>query len=219
MRLNRYVAAGSGLSRRAADVAVTAGRVRVNGQLGSLGIAVEDGDTVTLDGLTLSLPTTFRYVALNKPAGYISSRTRQGRSPIVYDLLSPADQDLRLAGRLDQQSSGLVLLSNDGDFINRMSHPSADKLKVYEVDVDRTPKAEHLAKLERGIELADGNSRMSVQAVDGHKLTLALSEGRSRQIRRTLGALGYGITRLHRVAIGDYELGDLQPGQWREVSA
>ena len=219
MRLNRYVAAGSGLSRRAADLAVTAGRVSVNGQRASLGEAIENGDTVTLDGQTLSLPTTFRYLALNKPAGYVSSRTRQGRSPIIYDLLGPAEQNLRLAGRLDQPSSGLVLLSNDGDFINRMSHPSADKLKVYEVDVDRAPKDEHLAKLERGIELADGNSRMSVQAVDGHKLTLALSEGRNRQIRRTLGALGYGITRLHRVAIGDYELGDLQTGQWREVSA
>ena len=217
MRLNRYVASASGMSRRAADTAIMDGRVTLNGEIATLGQLVEPPMMVALDGHSLTLPSTFRYVALHKPVGYVSSREQQGSDPIIYALLPPEMINLRLAGRLDRDSSGLILLSDDGDFILAMSHPSADKLKGYQVELDHSPTAAHLAELEQGIELEDGPSRMHVRGLAGRTITLELEEGRNRQIRRTLGALGYGIKSLHRLSIGPYELGDLAPGAWREL--
>jgi 23S rRNA pseudouridine2605 synthase len=217
MRLNRYLAATTVLSRRGADSAIAGGRVAVNGQLATVGQVVADGDNVTLDGQTVAAVSAYKYLAVHKPVDVISSRRRQGNARIVYDLLPPEYHSLNLAGRLDRDSSGLILLSNDGDFIQAAQHPSADKEKIYEVELDRSPSAAHLAQLTDGVQLEDGPSQMRVVQVSGPAIIVALEEGRNRQIRRTLGHLGYGITRLHRTAIGTYELGDLPPGKWREL--
>jgi 23S rRNA pseudouridine2605 synthase len=216
VRLNRYVAAGSGLSRRAADAAVAASRVLVNGQLPSTGQDVTTGDSVTLDGQTLQPPQSFTYLALHKPVGYVSSRTRQGKHPTVYDLLPPKYHMLQLAGRLDLESSGLMLLSNDGNFILAMSHPSAGKTKIYEVVLDKLPKPGDLEQLDHGVMLSDGSSRLHILSHDGRNVELSLQEGRNRQIRRTFGALGYSVQTLHRQSIGPHQLGDLAAGAWRE---
>lgn len=218
-RINQYVAAASGLSRRAADAAVAAGRVRIENRVAKLGETVPNSATVMLDGSILVPPQTFRYVVMHKPAGYVSSRARQGKDPTIYDLL-PADlRELRIAGRLDRDSSGLVLLSNDGPFINRYTHPSFGKTKLYELTLARPLSTADRNRLETGVELTDGLSRLHVQTTRGRHLTVELTEGRNRQIRRTLGALGYTVETLHRTEIGPYRLGDLPPGSWREVQA
>ncbi|HEY2004669.1 MAG TPA: pseudouridine synthase [Candidatus Saccharimonadia bacterium] len=218
-RINQFVAAASGMSRRAADTAVAAGRVQLGDHTAKLGELVEPDTPVSLDGQLLTPPLSHQYVLLHKPVGYVSSRTRQGQDPTLYELLPAEMRKLRIAGRLDRDSSGLVLLSDDGPFINRYTHPSFGKTKLYELTLDRALTGAARRQLESGVELTDGPSRLRVVSLNGRDLIVALTEGRNRQIRRTLGALGYAIARLHRTAIGPYELSDLPAGNWQEVGA
>ena len=217
MRINQYVAAASDLSRRGADLAVAAGRVALAGQPAKAGQQVAPGEVVTLDGRPLQPPTKHTYVTLHKPAGYVSSHAHQGEHPTLYELLPPGWRRLRLAGRLDRESSGLVLLSSDGPFIQRLSHPSNGKQKLYELTLARSLTAADAARLEQGVGLTDGLSVVEVIKTQGRQTTVALTQGRNRQLRRTFGALGYNIERLHRISLGPYQLGELEPGAWREV--
>lgn len=218
-RINQYVAAASSLSRRAADAAVAAGRVQIGDHTATPGETVTAGTTVKLDGHVLKPPQIHHYVILHKPVGYISSRAQQGKDPTLYDLLPKNMRNLRIAGRLDRDSSGLVLLSDDGPFINRYTHPSHGKIKVYELELNKPLTATDRSRLETGVRLADGLSRLGILAQRGRHATVSLSEGRNRQIRRTLGALGYDVVVLHRTAIGNYRLGELKSGSWQEVTA
>jgi 23S rRNA pseudouridine2605 synthase len=217
VRINRFVATATGLSRRAADAAVAAGRVSVDGVPAITGQTVAAGATVIFDGRPIELNPTPTYLALNKPAGYVSSRTRQGSDPTMYELLPDEYHALKPAGRLDRDSSGLMLLSDDGEFIQRHTHPSHTKQKVYELRLDRSLTAGHQLALKQGVELNDGPSHVIVLEAHGADVTVALSEGRNRQLRRTFGALGYSVLRLHRLSIGRYHLGNLEPGQWRTL--
>ena len=187
MRLNRFVAAASGLSRRAADAAIAAGRVQLAGQPASLGQIVEANASVELDGQPLQLPATHHYILLHKPAGYVTSRRRQGSDPTIYELL-PADfAALRPVGRLDRDSSGLLLLSDDGDFIQRHTHPSFGKDKQYEIDLDRP--------------LAPADRRQLEAGVDLH---ISMQVGNNSAIKHGVAA-GLGIALISRVAL-DMEL-------------
>ena len=217
MRINRFVASASALSRRAADTALLAGRVMINGRTAKLGDQITPGDTIELDGERLNLPDTHTYLMLNKPVGYVSSRNRQGSDPTIYELLPETAHKLRLVGRLDRDSSGLMLLSDDGDFINRYTHPKADKQKIYELTLSRPLDPNHRLRLETGIMLNDGPSRVRVKKATGAHVTVAISEGRNRQLRRMFGALGYSLIRLHRTQVGPYELHGLGSGAWKEV--
>jgi 23S rRNA pseudouridine2605 synthase len=217
MRINQYVAASTGLSRRAADTAIAEGRVTLAGRVATLGETVADGSEVQLDGRPLAPATTHTYVMLNKPAGYVSSRTKQGSDPTLYELLPAGHRSLRTAGRLDRDSSGLILLSDDGDFIHRLTHPSFVKSKVYELTLARPLSPADQRRLEQGVELTDGPSRVQVDKVRGRGVTVSLSEGRNRQLRRTFGALGYTVEQLKRTQMGPYQLGDLPSGQWTAI--
>jgi 23S rRNA pseudouridine2605 synthase len=217
MRINQFIAGSTDLSRRAADAAVAAGRVSINGHTAAMGQLVDARDSVMLDGTALALRQIHTYVLLNKPAGYVSSRVRQGTGPTLYELLPPLYKTLRIAGRLDRDSSGLVVLTDDGDFIFQLTHPSAEKSKRYELTLQSPLSAADQRKLEAGVVLADGPSQVHVLETRGRSLTVTLSEGRNRQLRRTLGALGYTITKLHRVSMGSLELGALAPGKWHEI--
>ena len=217
MRINQFIASSTDLSRRAADGAITAGRVSVNGHTAAMGQLVDARDTVALDGAALTLRQIHTYVLLNKPVGYVSSRVRQGDDPTLYELLPPKYKTLRIAGRLDRDSSGLVVLSDDGDFIFQLTHPSAQKSKRYELILESPLSGADRRKLEAGIILTDGPSHVNVLESHGKSLTVTLSEGRNRQLRRTFGALGYTITKLHRVSMGSLELGALAPAQWHEI--
>jgi pseudouridine synthase len=217
MRINQFIAGSTGLSRRAADTKITGGRVTVNGQVATVGMNVEPKDTITLDDTVLNLRTTHTYVLLNKPEGYVSSRVQQDDAPTLYDLLPENFHTLRIAGRLDRDSSGLILLTDDGNFIQKLIHPSAEKTKRYELQLDHPISESDVAKIEAGVPLKDGISHVTVRSVRATIVVVSLAEGRNRQLRRTFGALGYAITRLHRTSLGPFEVKGLAPGAWMET--
>ncbi len=219
MRINQFVAAASGLSRRAADTAIKDGRVTIAGRKALLGETIDAPSDIRLDGTPLTPQSTTIYLMFNKPTGAVSSRVRQGSSPTIYELLPANFQNLRLAGRLDRDSSGLLLLSNDGAFINHYSHPSAGKRKIYELTLSQPFAPDSRRRLEQGVLLEDGISHVTLEAAHGRNLTVSLITGRNRQLRRTFGALGYRVERLHRTHIGPYALGALATGAWQETIA
>ncbi len=214
-RLNQWLAQATGLSRRAADIAIADGRVKINQQLAGLGQTVGPSDQVTLDGHPVATQT-YHYVVLNKPVGYVASREKQGSAPTVYKLLPPHFHQFKPVGRLDKDSSGLMLLTNDGELANQLTHPSRQKAKVYRVKLNKPLSPKDLRRIEQGVELADGRSAFKVKGSDSD-LVVTLFEGRNRQIRRTFEALGYKVTALLRTNFGKVELGDLPSGRYREI--
>ena len=222
MRLNKFIAAASGLSRRAADEAIQSGRVEVNGGPPTPGQQVSAADTVDLDGRILSAPAETTTIMLNKPAGYICSRDGQG-SRTVYDLLPSELHNLKTVGRLDKESSGLLLLTSDGDLAHRLTHPSFVKVKVYEVSLRTNVAPLHRQMIsDHGVILDDGISRFELMRLhdgDDKKWEVRMHEGRNRQIRRTFETLGYEVRRLHRTHFGDYSLGDLKSGSYLQIAA
>jgi 23S rRNA pseudouridine2605 synthase len=217
-RINQFVAQSTGMSRRDADMAVVMGRVQVNKAPAQLGQQVHETDRVDLDGRQLK-GQPLQYVALHKPIGYVTSRRPQGGDPSIYQLLPKYLQHLNYVGRLDKDSSGLLLLTNDGGLAQRLGHPSSGKTKQYQVDLDRPLAPEHAAQLGRGIQLDDGPSRLAVEPqAGGRTARVSMQEGRKRQIRRSFNTLGYKVTKLHRTHIGNLALGKLQPGQHRMLT-
>lgn len=218
MRINKFIAQATGLSRRAVDTLVIANRVRINGKPVQLGSEVSASDTVTLDGKVITPAVNTVTIILNKPAGYVSSRAGQG-SKTIYDLLPPKFHHLKPVGRLDKDSSGLLLLTNDGDLANRLTHPRYAKEKVYEVELDKPLTAHDKTNIESGVRLEDGISRLHIEVngAGNHILTVTMSEGRNRQIRRTFSALGYRVTKLHRTQFGPYGLENLASGNVRSL--
>src|SRR5690606_26190885 len=171
MRINRYVAVATGLSRRAADKAIEEGRVTVNGQVATPGQDVGDNDTVTLDGQRVTASAKTTTIMLNKPEGYVVSRSGQG-SKTIYDLLPARYHRLKPVGRLDKDSSGLLLLTDNGQLAQELTHPKYEKTKVYEVDLDRPLAPDALRKLQTGVKLEDGMSHLDV-----HRLLLGETAG------------------------------------------
>lgn len=216
MRINKYVAQATGLSRRAADSAIQEGRVSINGHGAGLGSLVDEQATVTLDEKVLTLPITTITVLLNKPAGYVVSRNGQG-SKTVYDLLPSDFQSLKPVGRLDKDSSGLLLLTSDGALAQELTHPAKQKNKLYEVRLDKPLEPLHQQIIsDHGIKLEDGYSRLILErrGDDGSAWLVTMHEGRNRQIRRTFATLGYDVRQLHRLQFGDYTLGNLKSGAY-----
>lgn len=216
MRINRFLAASTTLSRRAADQAIADGRVLVNGQRPSSGYQVAPGDIVTLDGQPVTPRQIQQTILLNKPAGFVVSRDGQG-SRTVYDLLPPELHHLKPIGRLDKESSGLLLLTTDGTLAERLTHPRYAKHKVYQVTLDKPLAPQDQQAISgQGVQLEDGPSRLGLTpvAADGHSWIVEMTEGRNRQIRRTFAALGYTVSRLHRTQFGEYTL----PPQLRQGS-
>lgn len=219
MRINVFIAQASNMSRRAADQAIQAGRIQVNGQQAVLGDQVEPTDTVTLDGRVLKAAAPTQTIMLHKPVGYVCSRRGQG-SKTVYELLPAELRHLRPVGRLDKDSSGLLVMTNDGQLAHQLTHPSFQKEKVYEVVLDKPLQATDQQQITReGVQLDDGPSRLGLRSSSGDNLTwqVSMHEGRNRQIRRTFEALGYQVTKLHRTQFGNYKLSDLPPAKYRVV--
>lgn len=215
MRLNKYLAFHMGISRRHADELISKGAVSINGSPVTVGRSVDSSDAVAVNGAPIATDTPFRYIALHKPAGYVCSRRAQGNSPTIYDLLPTELHTLKTVGRLDRDSSGIILLTNDGDFAQQMTHPRYAKTKRYEVTLDRALEPLHQQMInDFGIDLEDGKSRLILekQSDDRREWIVTMQEGRNRQIRRTFAALGYTVLRLHRTDFGRYTLGDLHEG-------
>lgn len=245
-RLNKFLAERLGVSRREADNLIAAGKVFVNGEPAILGARVDKNDKVCYNKKIIPFETDYLYLAMNKPVGYVCSRKAQGEAPTLYELLPEDYKKLKTVGRLDKDSSGLILLTNDGDFAFKMTHPKFHKEKIYEVELDRPLKPLHQQMIsDYGIMLDDGPSKFVVVTstsdrpgggpprdrtplgtrpcgggeglagpVERKYLTVKLSEGRNRQIRRTFAALGYIVTKLHRITFGKYELSGLEPGKY-----
>lgn len=219
-RLNKYIATNFGVSRREADLLIQQGKVMINGTKAEIGQRVEDGDKVTVSGKNVAEQKLI-YLALNKPVGYVCSRKRQGDTPTIFELLPEKYQSLKNVGRLDRDSSGLILLTNDGDFAFQMTHPKFVKAKVYEVEIDRELEPLHQQMIsDFGVDLPDGRSQLGLARLSDNnrrQWQVTMSEGRNRQIRRTFDALGYKVVALHRIKFGVYELSGLPEGEFTEV--
>lgn len=226
MRLNKYIAQATGLSRRAADEAITQGRVLINAKMPVLGQAVAVEDVVTLDGATITPSTTSTTIMLHKPIGYVCSRDGQGNRT-VYDLLPTTLHHLKPVGRLDKHSSGLLLLTDDGDLAHQLTHPSFRKTKIYWAALDKPLTEKDMAQIGTGVDIGDirPSSFMIRPLGREHETTktrgatyeVRISEGRNRQIRRTFEALSYHVFKLHRLQFGDYSLEGLKPGKYRAI--
>lgn len=213
LRLNKFLAERLGVSRREADELIAAGKVTVDGKPAILGAHIDKTSKVCYNKKIVPFETDFLYLAFNKPVGYVCSRRAQGLAPTLYELLPEKYHKLKTVGRLDKDSSGLILLTNDGDFAFQMTHPKFHKEKVYEVKLSRPLEPLHQQMIsDYGIMLDDGPSKFTV-IKDSDHYTVILSEGRNRQIRRTFAALGYRVTALHRTQFGPYRLSGLKSGE------
>jgi len=243
IRLNKFLAERLGLSRREADDAIASGRVTIDGKKAELGsrldLSIDKKPKVCYNNSIVPFKTDFLYLAFNKPVGYVCSRRAQGSAPTLYEILPKEYQKLKTVGRLDKDSSGLILLTNDGDFAFKMTHPKFQKEKTYEVSLDRSLEPLHQQMIsDYGVMLDDGPSRFTVikdsQEIPSEDRILGraalsvseegisdylviLREGRNRQIRRTFAALGYRVTRLHRTTFGPFSLSGLESGKYVEI--
>ena len=229
MRLNRFLArAGAAQSRRKAEGLVAAGRVRVNGQVVvELATQVVPGvDAVELDGVAVELPAEHAYLMLNKPAGYVTSTADPHAAHTVFELVDRAARPaLVYVGRLDADTTGLLLFTDDGVLVDALTHPRHHVGKVYEARVEGVPDEAALARLCAGVVLDDGvtapaQARLLSRGAGGEStVELRIHEGKKRQVKRMLAAVGHPVLSLHRSAFGPLALGDLALGAWRDLSA
>ena len=216
MRLNAYLARAGIASRRGSDDLIKAGRVRVNDAPGELNTYVQPGDRVEVDGRPVS-PQALKYVLLDKPAGTVTTaRDPQGR-PTVVELVEIPERVVPV-GRLDADTTGALLLTNDGPLAHRLAHPRYGVEKVYEVDVEGEPDDAALQQLAEGVDLDDGRTAPAkVRRLGPAKLELTLHEGRKHQVKRMCEAVGHPVVRLHRSRYAGLTVEGLEPGAWREL--
>ena len=231
IRLNKYLSQNGLCSRRSADKLILAGKVRVNGvKVTELGLKVdEDKDIVELDGKSLKKEDKVVYYALNKPVGYITTVKDPKSRKKVIDLVPEYPKDYPV-GRLDYDSEGLIILTNDGDFTYRMTHPKFEKEKEYEVKVktaNRKPQylvsnIEYLNLLKKGVKLKEGlaradNIRMLKEENDYFIFSIVLHQGWNRQIRRMCATVGLDVLKLKRVRIGKLKIGNIKTGEYKKI--
>ncbi len=218
-RLQKVLAQRGLGSRRVSEELIAAGRVRVNGEVAILGRRVDpDTDEVDVDGVPVAVRPGLVYYLLNKPAGVVSTASDPQERPTVTSLVPPEPR-VHPVGRLDADSEGLLLLTNDGDLTFRLSHPSFGVEKEYLVMVEGTPRPGALRRLREGVDLPDGRtSPARVAAVGPGALRITIHEGRNRQVRRMCDVIGHPVSRLVRTRIGPIRVASLAPGEWRELN-
>jgi 23S rRNA pseudouridine2605 synthase len=217
MRLNAYLARAGVASRRGADALIKAGRVRVNGRPGELNTFVGDGDTVEVDGLPVE-KQRLAYRLLHKPADTVTTaRDPQGRPTVVA--LVPDEPRVVPVGRLDADTTGAILLTNDGRLAHRLAHPRYEVDKVYEAEVEGDPGPDALRRLAEGVELDDGRtSPARSRRLGPGRLELTIHEGRKHQVKRMCEAVGHPVRRLHRSGYAGLDVRGLAPGEWRDLT-
>ena len=217
MRINKYISESGKASRRGADKLISEGQVTINSQLAKIGDQVEPGDKVLINGAPIQIEQNHVYIALNKPVGITSTTERHIKGNIVDFVNHP----LRIfhIGRLDKDSDGLILLTNDGDIVNEILRAENKHEKEYIVTVDKPITPEFLKKMAEGVEILDTKTLPSeVVQLSKYVFQIILRQGLNRQIRRMCAALGYGVYRLQRTRIMNIHLGNLPLGQWRDLS-
>jgi 23S rRNA pseudouridine2605 synthase len=222
VRLNAYLARAGVASRRRADELILAGRVVVNGEPGELHTRVRSGDVVEVDGSRVEAQE-LAYVLLHKPAGVVTTASDPHGRPTVVDLVEHQARVVPV-GRLDADTTGVLLLTNDGPLAHRLAHPRYGVAKVYEARVEGSPAPVALARLRDGVELEDGTTapaeaRILTTGPSSSIVELTLHEGRKHQVKRMCAAIGHPVVRLHRSRYAGLELGALGPGEWRELSS
>lgn len=219
MRINRYLALSGLCSRRDAEKLVLSGRVFVNGiRIQSLAFRVAETDRVTVDGSPVRPPEQKVVYAYHKPAGITVTLYDPKQKNVLRDYLTDIPERVVPVGRLDKDSSGLLLLTNDGDLVHRLTHPSFEKEKVYAVTLDREAKKEDILQFEKGILLDGVLTAPAVVRRHADGLLVHLKEGRNRQIRRMWEQLGYTVRKLHRIEVEGIRLGKLQEGAFRKLT-
>ena len=221
-RLNKFLALQLGISRRQADELIEKGRISINGKTAQLGERFKAGDEIKLGEKIISKTREEKkYVIFNKPRGYVCSRKKQGENETIYAILPKEFSILKPVGRLDKDSSGILILTNDGDFAFQITHPKFRKVKEYLVSLDAPLQPIHQQMIaDFGINLPDGKSQLGLERLDDSRKNwkVIMSEGRNRQIRRTFSAIGYEVEQLHRTVFGSYTLPkDLNFGDFRKV--
>lgn len=225
-RIQKIIADSGLCSRRKAEELISAGRVTVNGRPCGLGDKADAArDVIAVDGKALSAPSgQKRYIMLNKPRGYVTTMSDEQGRKTASELLCGVSERVVPVGRLDRNSEGLLLFSNDGEFVNEITHPSHHVSKTYRVTIDGRVSEEQLMRLSAGVELDDGKvtAPCSVEVLseepDRTVLRFVIKQGLNRQIRRMCAAVGLQVGRLRRVAIGGVRLGMLKPGEWRDLT-
>jgi 23S rRNA pseudouridine2605 synthase len=217
VRLNAYLARAGVASRRAADELIKAGRVRVNGRPGELNTFVGPNDAVEVDGRRVD-KQRLAYLLLHKPPGVVTTARDPQRRPTVVSLV-PAEPRVVPVGRLDTDTTGALLLTNDGQLAHRLAHPRYVVDKVYEVEVEGDPGPEALRRLAEGVELDDGRTAPAQARKLGRgRIELTIHEGRTHQVKRMCEAVGHPVRHLHRSGYAGLTLGGLAPGEWRALS-
>lgn len=217
MRINKYIGESGKASRRGADRLVTEGRVTINGEYAALGSTVKDGDDVRIDGKPVRVETKKVYMALNKPVGITSTTEKEVKGNIV-DLMNHPLRVFHI-GRLDKDSEGLILMTNDGDIVNPILRSEHRHEKEYIVSVDKPIKRDFLRKMSAGVEILDTRTLpCKVTQLSKYDFKIILTQGLNRQIRRMTAALGYKVVHLQRIRIMNIHLGDLPHGKWRNLT-
>jgi 23S rRNA pseudouridine2604 synthase len=217
LRINKFISETGQASRRGADKLITEGKVTINGSIAKIGSQVEPGDEVRINGNTIRLARNHVYIALNKPIG-ITSTTEKSVKGNIVDLVN---HPLRIhhIGRLDKDSDGLILLTNDGDIVNRILRAEHKHEKEYIVSVDKPITPEFLKKMSEGVKILDTVTLpCEVRQLSKFDFQIILTQGLNRQIRRMCEALGYEVYRLQRTRIMNIHLGNLPLGQWRDLT-
>lgn len=226
IRIQKLISDSGLCSRRKAEELISQGRVTVNGRPCSLGDKAGIRDLIAVDGKAIAeQPREKRYIMLNKPRGYITTMSDEQGRKIAADLLDGVEERVVPVGRLDRNSEGLLLFTNDGDFANRITHPSRHVSKTYRVTIDGKVSEEQLMQLATGVELDDGKVTLPctvdvlVEEPNRTVLRIVIKQGLNRQIRRMCAAVGLSVGRLRRVAVGSVKLGMLKTGEWRDLTA
>jgi len=217
IRLNKYIADSGFCSRREADRLIEQGRVQIDGRTGTLGDRVTDGMTVTVDGREMNRKEEKVYLVINKPVGIVC--TADPREPLnIVDYLGYPERVFPV-GRLDMDSEGLLIMTSDGEIVNRLLRAAGGHEKEYEVEVDRPVTADFLKKMAAGVPILDTVTLpCRVRRTGERSFNIILVQGLNRQIRRMCEALGYRVRKLRRIRIMNIRLGNMQPGQWREIT-
>lgn len=220
IRLNKYISSSGICSRRKADELINLKRVKVNGNIvEDLGIQIDEkNDVVTIDNKKIALEEKNIYLMLNKPIGYITTNDEQLGRKCTKDLIHERIRVFPI-GRLDMNSEGLLLFTNDGDFSNKLMHPSKKVEKVYIVKLNRKITDEKIELLKNGVDIGDYITRpCKIKRIASNVIEITIAEGKNRQIRRMCEAIGLNVVKLQRIKIGNLELGNLPVGKYRYLT-
>lgn len=224
IRLQKYLAMANVASRRASETIITEGRVSVNGNvITELGTKVSLSDEVKVDGVKVNVASKKYYIMLNKPTGYVTTAKDQFGRETVFDLVKDIPDRLFSVGRLDYDTEGLLILTNDGDFSQKISHPSHNTDKTYHAFISGSLTREEYFRLKNGVEIEDGiiTSKANVKVLESEKnsslVEITIHEGRNRQVRKMFDAVGHRVLGLKRVSVSGVNLGNLPLGKWRHL--